>query len=194
MKKIIYLLLGLSLSCFLVLVLGTNNSENKIVQEEDLTKKEEKIKKLEAVIKDMENKIEQLEKKIAELRNKLECLKEKPGMKMDYKMEIFTQKHNGKEFKIHIGETFQVILPENPTTGYIWTVYKPGTPNISLVSKSFSSPQEEPPAVGRGGTRIFTFRASEVGLAELHLRLRRPWEEESKFSDSFHIKLKIIDQ
>jgi len=194
MKKIITLILGLSLFCSLALALGINNHGKKINQEEDLIKKEERIKKLELRIKNLIQKIEQLEKKIAELNNKLEYLEEKEGGKRDHKMEIFTRQYDGKEFKIQVGETFQVILPENPTTGHLWTVYKSGTPHISLVSKSFSSPQEEPPIEGRGGTRIFTFKASEVGLAELILRLRRPWEEEGKFSDSFRIKLKISDK
>jgi len=194
MKKIIYLMLGLSLSCFLVLALGINNSGKKIVQDEYLIKKEERIKKLEDRIRDLEHKIKQLEKKISELSNKLECLEEKLRMKKDYKMEIFTSQHNGREFRIHVGETFQVILPENPTTGYIWTVYKSGLPNIRLMSKTFSSPREELRVVGRGGTRIFTFKAVKVGTAELILRLRRPWEGDSKFIDSFLIKMKIFKQ
>ena len=194
MKKNIHLLLWLSLCCFFILALGANNFRDKIAQEEDLIKKEERIKKLEHRIKDLKQKIEQLEKKIAELSNELEFLEEKEGGKRDHKMEIFTRQYDGKEFNIQVGLTFQVILPENPTTGHLWTVYKSGTPHISLVSKSFSSPQEEPPIEGRGGTRIFTFKAAKIGLAELILRLRRPWEEEGKFSDSFRIKLKISDK
>jgi len=194
MKKIIFLMLAMSLYCFLVLAVGINDSGKKIVQEEYLIKKGERIKNLENRIKDLEHKISQLEKKIAELSSKLECLEEKLEVKKDYKMQIFTHQDSGKEFKIRIGETFQVILPENPTTGYIWIVYKSGTPNISLVSKSFSLPREEPPVVGRGGTRVFTFKALKVGSAELVLRLRRPWEEESKFADSFLIKLEIVNQ
>ena len=194
MKKIIPLMLGLSLFCSQIWALGIDNHREKIAQEEDQINKEENIKKLELRIKELEQKIKQLQKKISELSNKLECVEEKEGGKKDQKMEIFTQQHDGKEFKMRRGETFQVILSENPTTGHLWTIYKSGTPHISLVSKSFSSPEEEPPIVGGGGTRIFTFKATKVGLAELILRLRRPWDEEGKFSDSFRIKLKISDK
>jgi len=34
----------------------------------------------------------------------------------------------------------------------------------------------------------------KVGSAELILRLKRPWKEETKFSESFLIKLEIIDK
>ena len=194
MKKVIHLIVGLSLSCFLDLALGNENAGNRIFQEEDLTRKEERIKKLEDSIRDLEEKIEQLEKKIVELSDKLKFIEEKLGIKSDHMMTIFTSQDNGKKFKIHVGEIFQVILAENPTTGYVWTVYKSGKPQISLLSKSYSVPQEEPPIVGRGGTRIIIFKAVKVGSAELILRLKRPWKEETKFSESFLIMLEIIDK
>lgn len=194
MKKAIHLIVGLSLSCFLALALGNENLGNRIFQQENLIRKEERIKKLEDKIRDLEEKIEQQEKKIVELSDKLKFIEEKLGMKKEYMMTIFTSQDNARKYKIHVREIFQVILPENPTTGYVWTVYKSGEPHISLISKSYSVPQEEPPIEGRGGTRIFVFKAVKVGIAELILRLKRPWKEEIKFSDSFLIKLEIIDK
>jgi len=193
-KKNIHLLLGLSLCCFFIFALGASAFGEKKVQEEDLIRKEEREKKLEERIRDLEHKIEQLEKKITELSDKLKIIEEKLGIKEDHLMTIFTSQDNGKKFKIHVGDIFQVILAENPTTGYVWTVYKSGKPQISLVSKGYSVPQEEPPIVGRGGTRIFIFKVMKVGSAELILRLKRPWKEETKFSESFLIKLEIIDK
>jgi len=193
-KKNIHSLLWLSLCCFLILALGANNFGEKMAQEEDLIRKEESDKKLEERIRDLEHKIEQLEKKIAELSDKLKFIEEKLGIKEDFLMTIFTSQDNGKKFKIHVGEIFQLILGENPTTGYVWTAYKSGEPHIRLISKSYSVPQEEPPIEGRGGTRIFIFEAVKIGTAELILRLKRAWKEETKFSESFLIKLEIIDK
>lgn len=106
-------------------------------------------------------------------------------------MQIFTHEHNGKEFKIALGERFKVELTENPTTGYLWTVSESISPNITLIDSKFSLPGEEPHMVGQVGLRIFIFKAIKPGTAILDLGLRRPWEKEDKYEDTFSIKLSI---
>lgn len=116
-------------------------------------------------------------------------------MKAEKGQKVITHKNNGREFKISVGETFQVSLPENPTTGYEWKVRKSGSPFIGLEKEEFVEPKEDlpRPKVGRAGTKILTFKAAKVGKTELALRLRRSWEDERKFVDSFSVKLKIVE-
>ena len=124
-----------------------------------------------------------------------ERARERENMKAEKGQKIITHKDNGREFKITVGETFQVSLSENPTTGYQWKVYKSGAPFVALKKEEFIEPKEDlpRPRVGRGGTKILTFKVAKVGETELILRLRRSWEDESKFVDSFLVKLKIVE-
>ncbi|MCX5786563.1 MAG: protease inhibitor I42 family protein [Elusimicrobia bacterium] len=115
-------------------------------------------------------------------------------MKQEKDRKIITQNENGREFELAMGETFQVSLPENPTTGYQWEVYKSGAPFVGLEKEEYIAPEENLSGhiVGRGGTKLLTFEAAKPGEAELALRLRRSWEAESEFVDSFSVKLKIV--
>jgi inhibitor of cysteine peptidase len=109
---------------------------------------------------------------------------------------VITQKENGREVELMAGETFQVSLPENPTTGYRWTVYGSSATLVGLEKEEYDAPGEDParPMLGRGGTRVLTFKAAEPGAVELVLRLRRSWEKESEFAASFSVKLKILER
>ena len=113
------------------------------------------------------------------------------GEKSEIKM--FVWEDNDKEFELSVGEKFQVTLDENPTTGFEWEIHKPGKPCIVLLSEKSVPPPKDPQVVGRGGTKIFTFKAEKPGRTELELRYRRPWEDEDKFSKSFRLSLKIVD-
>lgn len=124
-----------------------------------------------------------------------ERARESENMKAEKGQKIITHKDNGRGFKITVGEKFQVSLAENPTTGYQWKVYKSGAPFVELEKEEYVEPEEDSakPRVGRGGTKILTFKAANMGKTELILRLRRSWEDESKFVDSFSVKLKIVE-
>jgi inhibitor of cysteine peptidase len=134
---------------------------------------------------------------LASCRNHL--LGERAGgsenMKLEKDKKVITPKGNGQAFEITVGETFQVSLPENPTTGYRWIVYGSGMPFVSLDKEDYVTPENDParPILGGGGTKILTLKAAKPGETELSLRLRRSWEAESEFADSFSIKLKIVE-
>jgi inhibitor of cysteine peptidase len=117
------------------------------------------------------------------------------NMKREKDQKVITHKENGREFEITVGETFQVSLPENPTTGYRWRVCKSGAPFIVLQKEEYVEPEEDlaRPRMGRGGTKFLTFKAAKLGETELALRLSRSWEDESKFVDFFSVKLKIVE-
>jgi len=114
-------------------------------------------------------------------------------MKMEKGRRIITDGENGREFKISAGETFQISLPENPTTGYRWEINGSGAPFVGLEKEEYAAPEDGPagPVLGRGGTRSFIFKAVEPGRTELILRLRRSWEAESESAGSFSVKLEI---
>jgi predicted secreted protein len=105
-------------------------------------------------------------------------------------LRTFTDQDSPKEFRLRLGEEFQVQLPENPTTGFLWTVLESSSPNIELEREEFLL-SEDPRIVGAGGMRVVVFKAAKPGRAVLHLGLKRPWEKEGKCSGTYTLNLVV---
>jgi predicted secreted protein len=66
------------------------------------------------------------------------------------------------------GETFDIILPSNPSTGYHWDLVSELDENIvQFVAQDYIA--EEPVKPGSGGVDVWTFRA--VGTGDTHIEL-----------------------
>lgn len=66
------------------------------------------------------------------------------------------------------GETFDIILPSNPSTGYHWDLVTELDENIvQFVAQDYIA--EEPIMPGSGGVDVWTFRA--VGTGDTHIEL-----------------------
>ena len=106
-------------------------------------------------------------------------------------MPTFTQEHNNEEFFLPMGEPFRLILPENPTSGYIWMVAEPISSNIILLRQEYLPGNFGFPMMGAGGLRNMIFKTIEKGRSELVLHLRRPWEPEDEYVDVFTLRFEI---
>jgi predicted secreted protein len=105
-------------------------------------------------------------------------------------MRSFTKADHDRSCSLAEGERFEVRLPENPTTGYTWAAVRVPEDLLGLESETFESGPADPRISGRGGTKVFVFKALTPGSGEIELRLRRPWEK-GVFIDSFVLKLTI---
>lgn len=103
---------------------------------------------------------------------------------------VFTHKDNANKFRIGKGEEFQVHLTENPATGFQWAILSYSSPNLALIDKKFTQKKDRH-MLGAGGIRIFIFKALKPGHAALHLVLKRPWEKEEKYADTYSLKFLI---
>lgn len=99
-------------------------------------------------------------------------------------MRTFIKTDSGTTYELRAGESIEVRLPENPTTGYTWAVLKIPEDLLRLEMESFETEPADPRITGRGGTKIYVFKTLQPGSGELLLRLRRPWEKDV-FIDSF---------
>ncbi len=62
----------------------------------------------------------------------------------------------------NLGETFDIVLVSNPTTGYRWNLVKElDTNTIQLVGQDYLP--QRPILVGSGGVDVWTFRAVKAG-------------------------------
>lgn len=99
---------------------------------------------------------------------------------------ILTEKDNGKQMEVSVGTQIRLDLPENPTTGYQWTLHDFGD---VLALKSDQYVLSPPFAVGGGGVRQFSFEAAFPGKATICLRNMRPWEGEEAAVETFTVTL-----
>ena len=100
-----------------------------------------------------------------------------------------TKNDNGKTVEARVGESVVIELPENPTTGYLWTLnVKEETGTASLSNSRYTAPKQS--GIGGGGTRMFTVKVQSSGIVTVDMKLRRQWEPESTAIDRFNTVIK----
>jgi len=78
------------------------------------------------------------------------------------------------------GETFDIILPSNPSTGYHWNIIGELDESIvQLVAQDYIA--EEPVKPGSGGVDVWTFRAVDAGNTTIELGYFPPDEDPDPF-------------
>ncbi len=104
-------------------------------------------------------------------------------------MTILTadQHNHGQTVQLAVGDTLELRLPENPTTGYQWVTTTIDNTLLSELAHDFIPPATD--AYGAGGVRILRYRALARGRSPLELTLRREWEPENPID---HFKLDVI--
>ncbi len=84
--------------------------------------------------------------------------------------------------EVGVGDELVIRLPENGTTGYVWSVKDTGAP-LELADDRVT-PQTH--AIGAASQRVLTLRAVAAGRASVVLELAREWEnapaEERRYS------------
>lgn len=77
------------------------------------------------------------------------------------------------ELSVKVGESFEIKLAENPTTGYTWALARLPE-NFYLLSDSYVP--DQPILAGSGGTHHFNFVAMKPHMGNFVFYLLRPWE------------------
>ena len=82
-------------------------------------------------------------------------------------------------YDARVGEDVLVRLPQNASTGYVWSLVSLGD-GLALVDDLVQAARptdlEMTPAPGASSERVFRLRAVGPGVWPVHLRLARPWE------------------
>ena len=94
---------------------------------------------------------------------------------------------NGKAYTVKVGDTIEVALPGNATTGFAWAAAL-SEEDAALLEQvgepAYVSDSTDESLVGVGGVYTFTFKAIAEGQANLKLVYARSWEDvdpEAKF-------------
>ncbi len=92
-----------------------------------------------------------------------------------------------------INQVLELRLPAVPSTGYVWQLKNSNSKTIlkQVGDWEFESDTPDQP-VGTAGTQVFHFTGITTGSTDMELICKRSWEEDSKATDYY--KLKIISQ
>jgi inhibitor of cysteine peptidase len=77
-----------------------------------------------------------------------------------------------EDVSVAVHDTVMVRLPENGTTGYVWSIAERGEGLVVADER----PVAAGGAVGAGGEHVFQLRAERAGDWQVGFRLARQWE------------------
>jgi inhibitor of cysteine peptidase len=100
-----------------------------------------------------------------------------------------SESDSGKSIAVKLGETLEIDLESNPTTGYSWQVVQ--LP-VALDIESRDYLWDEPVRCGSGGREHFRLAVARAGPGWLRLEYRRPWEKAAGPARTFELNLESV--
>jgi inhibitor of cysteine peptidase len=97
---------------------------------------------------------------------------------------------NGSTVTVKRGQAILIKLPENPSTGFRWSVEQSARPFLELKQTDFAATGT---IAGGGGERRFEFIAATAGEGRLSLRRWREWEGETSIVERYEISVRVMD-
>ena len=96
---------------------------------------------------------------------------------------------NGRAIKIESGDTLEIVLNANPTTGYQWKALPWDTEVIEQIDKPVYKSRSE--AIGSGGELTFYFKALSTGQTLLEFNYFRDFEKDVPPIKSFKVTIVV---
>lgn len=91
--------------------------------------------------------------------------------------QTYDPNNTKQNVKIKKGNSFQVVLDSNPTTGYQWMyLMDPQEEKVKLVKSSYIINPSNPKMVGVGGKETLIFKAMKTGETRIILEYVRSFE------------------
>jgi inhibitor of cysteine peptidase len=103
-------------------------------------------------------------------------------------MPQLDQSSHNTEVVLRVGEILEIVLPENPTTGYHWELRSGGEPACAPRDSTFEPGGTKP---GQGGVRRWRFEAVRQGSGTIDLVNRRSWEKNKPPAQAYHLTVKV---
>ena len=102
-------------------------------------------------------------------------------------MTITVTEHNdGGQVSAQVGDTIEIHLAENATTGYRW---EPDGLDPHLFELEEATGEYPSAAVGSGGEALFRIKVRAAGSATVRLKCWRRWEGESGVLKRFEVRI-----
>lgn len=101
-----------------------------------------------------------------------------------------TDKDAGKTVELAPGDTIQITLPGNATTGYTWGIVGVDEKVLQQVGDWAYKPESD--KVGAPGVFVLTFKALDPGTTDLALGYKQWWDEAMKPEKTFEITAVVV--
>jgi len=96
---------------------------------------------------------------------------------------------SGRVIKMNPGDTLEIVLDANPTTGYQWKALPWNTKVIEQIDKPVYKSRSE--AIGSGGELTFYFKALSTGQTPLEFIYFRDFEKNVPPIKSFKVTIVV---
>ncbi|CAN5554067.1 hypothetical protein BH10PSE4_BH10PSE4_19390 [soil metagenome] len=103
-------------------------------------------------------------------------------------MLTLTEQDNGRRQVARVGDTVELRLSENATTGYRWALDAHDAAFLEALDETADYPSA---AVGSAGEAVFRFRVARAGSGRLSLKYWRSWEGEGSILERFSVTLDV---
>ncbi len=97
---------------------------------------------------------------------------------------VLTRADHERTVELRVGERMEVRLPENPATGYRWSVDEHDRHRLTLEDTAYTPP-DTASSIGARGQRRFSLIARQPGDALLKMKYGRVWEGDGSVTDRF---------
>jgi inhibitor of cysteine peptidase len=95
---------------------------------------------------------------------------------------------NGQTLEAALGQTVEICLNENPTTGFRWRMSQAGGPVGTLLGDVFEPGRQAP---GQPGIHRWQFKVVAAGTCLVRLVYRRSWEDDAAAARVFTVTLGV---
>lgn len=97
---------------------------------------------------------------------------------------------SGQVVEVNPGDTVVVELAESIATGYSWELDEPlASGPVTMVESTHEPPDQA--LMGAPGRCTVLLEAQSAGVAEIVMRLRRPWEPPTEAVERFEIRVVV---
>ncbi len=110
---------------------------------------------------------------------------------------IINESQAGKSVSVHPGQSVEIKLAANATTGYQWmetsfNTFSSSPAVLERIGSEYHPSQAGNVAVGTGGTYLSKFKAVEKGRVKITLKYIRPWESQTPAAKTLSFEI-IVD-
>jgi inhibitor of cysteine peptidase len=104
-----------------------------------------------------------------------------PGLTID-------ETSNGQTLEAALGQTLEICLKENPTTGFRWRMAQADGPVTTLLRDAFEPGRQAP---GQPGIHRWQFKVVAAGSGPVRFVYRRSWEDDAAAARVFTVTLRV---
>jgi inhibitor of cysteine peptidase len=108
------------------------------------------------------------------------------------RQQVAGEADNGKTINLKVGDTFYLMLPENPSTGFGWVLN--ASQGLALIDKNYHqqpSGGKGQPLVGAGGVHLWEIKANSAGSQQVNGIYKRSFENETGKENKFTLNVEV---